>query len=264
MARSLKALILGDIVGRSGCRAVFIGLQKHVKKYSADVVVINAENAVEGFGITPEVAGQIFSAGANVITTGNHIWQQGEVLSYLDTEDRILRPANYPSGVHGHGTCIVEVKGRKIGVINLQGRTRMWTIDCPFKKGRELVRKMRQETKIIFVDFHAEATDEKEALGCYLDGEVTAIVGTHTHIQTADERILPGGTAYITDLGMTGPSDSVIGFDPRISVQRSLTQMPLRNEVSDNPATIQGIVLEVDQENGRALSVERVREESLV
>jgi hypothetical protein len=264
MAKGFRALILGDVVGQSGCRAILLGLQGLIRKYSADVVVVNGENAVDGFGITPDIAAQIFKAGAHVITTGNHVWQKTELLAYLDTQEYILRPANYPSGVPGHGTCVVEVHGVKVGVMNLQGRVRMWSIDCPFRKAKELVRKMRQETKIIIVDFHAEATDEKEALGCYLDGDVTAIVGTHTHTQTADERVLPAGTAYITDLGMSGPRSSIIGFDPDIGVQRAITQMPLKNEVSNNPAWLQGIVVDIDTETGKALSVTRIREESLV
>lgn len=264
MARTITALFLGDIVGQSGCRAVFIGLQKLIRSRGADFIVINGENAVDGFGITPQIAAQVFQAGAHVITTGNHIWQKSEILPYLDSQERILRPVNYPPGVAGHGSCVVDVKGEKIAVLNLQGRVRMWTIDCPFRKGREQVRKLRQATKMILVDFHAEATDEKEALAWYLDGDVTAIVGTHTHVQTADERILPGGTAYITDLGMSGPTGSVIGFEPAISVQRSLTQMPLRNEVSENAAWLQGVVITIDPETGKALSIERVREESVV
>ncbi len=264
MSKGFKALILGDVVGQSGCRAILLGLPAMIKRFSADVVVVNGENAVEGFGITPEVAAQIFKAGAHVITTGNHVWQKNEILAYLDTQEYILRPANYPSGVAGHGSCVAEVHGVKVGVMNLQGRTRMWSIDDPFRKAKEIVRKLRQKTKIMIVDFHAEATDEKEALGCYLDGDVTVIVGTHTHTQTADERILPGGTAYITDLGMSGPQSSIIGFDPVIGVQRALSQMPLKNEVSDNPALLQGICVDIDTETGKALSITRIREESLV
>ncbi|HUX14050.1 MAG TPA: TIGR00282 family metallophosphoesterase [Spirochaetia bacterium] len=264
MAKVFRALILGDVVGQSGCRAILLGLPGLIKKLSADVVVVNGENAVEGFGITPDVAAQIFKAGAHVITTGNHVWQKNEILAYLDTQEHILRPANYPAGVAGHGSCVVEVHGVKVGVMNLQGRVRMWSIDCPFRKAKEIVRKLRQDTKIMIVDFHAEATEEKEALGLYLDGDVTVVVGTHTHTQTADERILPNGTAYITDLGMSGPKSSVIGFDPVIGVQRALSQMPLKNEVSDNPALLQGIFVEIDPDSGKAVSVTRIREESLV
>jgi len=264
MANGFRALILGDVVGQSGCRAVLLGLHGLIRKHSADVVIVNGENAIDGFGITPDMAAQIFKAGAHVITTGNHVWQKAEILPYLDSEEHILRPANYPSGVAGHGSCTVTVHGVKVGVLNLQGRVRMWNIDCPFRKAKEMVRKLRQETKIIILDFHAEATEEKEALACYLDGDVSVIVGTHTHTQTADERIFSKGTAYITDMGMSGPRSSVIGFDPRIGIQRSLTQMPLKNEVSNNPSYLRGVVVDIDPATGKALAISRIQEESVV
>ncbi len=264
MNATLTALLLGDVIGQPGSRALFIGLQKLVRAYGADLVVVNGENAAGGFGITPEDVKQLFSIGVNVITTGNHVWQKKEIYPLLDSEERLLRPANYPQGVPGHGSCVVQVRGREAAVVNLQGRLRMTNLQCPFLVGRDLVRKLRKRTPLIFVDFHAEATEEKEALGQYLDGEITALVGTHTHIQTADERILSKGTGYITDIGMTGPADSVIGIKKSIAVQRSLTQIPIKMEVAETAAMIQGVVIEADPKSGRTVSIRRVSELSIV
>ncbi len=264
MPGKIKALLLGDVFGQPGCRALFVGLKSLIKEYRADLVVINGENAADGFGITPEIAGQFFSLGADVITTGNHIWQKREVLPYLDSEERILRPANYPAGVPGHGSCIIDVKGVPVGVLNLQGRVRMGDLDCPFRVGAEMVRKLREKAKVILVDFHAESVEEKEALAVYLDGQVSSVTGTHTHVQTGDERIYPGGTAYISDIGMTGPGESVIGGDPELSLRRSETQMPLKMIVADSPAVIQGVRVEIDTDSGRAVSIERIARRSTV
>ena len=257
VSEKIRALILGDIVGQPGCRAVFIGLKSLIKEYRSDIVVINGENAADGFGITPEIASWIFASGADVITSGNHIWQKREIYPLLNSDESILRPANYPSSVPGKGYVILDVKGTKIAVLNLQGRRNFGDLDCPFRIGLEYSKKLRTKSKIIIVDFHAESVEEKEALGIYLDGRVSAVLGTHTHVQTADERILPGGTAYLSDLGMTGPSDSVIGSDQTISVRRSLTQMPLKHEVADNPAVISGVVLDLDAVTGKCLSIKR-------
>jgi len=264
LARTISALILGDVVGQAGCRALFLSLPTLVRKYNADLVVVNGENAASGFGIGPDMLERFLSSGVNVVTTGNHVWQQKEILPFLDSEERILRPYNYPKGVAGHGYCVANLKGLKIGVLNLQGRVRMNNINCPFLAAKEALKKLHQETRIVIVDFHAEDPEEKEALGLYLDGEVSVLFGTHTHIQTADERILPKGTAYITDVGMIGASESVIGFKPDIAVQRSLTQMPLKMEVSDNPAVAAGIAVEIDAETGKSKSIERVLSESVV
>jgi hypothetical protein len=206
----------------------------------------------------------LFSSGIDVITSGNHIWQKQELLPLLEREERLLRPVNYPPKNPGHGHCIVQSRATAVAVINAQGRMRMWSLDCPFRKTQETVRSVQHEAKIVIVDFHAEATDEKEAFAHYLDGRVGAVIGTHTHMQTADERILPNGTAYITDAGMTGPRDSVIGFNPEISVQRMLTQLPLKNEVAENTACIQGVSLTFDRETGKALSIDRICEYSSV
>lgn len=260
--RTLTALYLGDIIGHAGARAVFAHLKQIARRVSADVVIVNGENASEGFGIMPETVSSLFEAGATVITTGNHVWQRKEVYSLLDSEPRLLRPANYPSGSPGHGSCVVDVRGTPVAVLNLQGRKRMPSIDCPFRKATELIRSVERETKIIFVDFHAEATDEKEAFAHHLDGSVSAIVGTHTHVATNDAHVLPRGTAYQTDIGACGPGKSVIGFIPDISIRRALTQLPLRNEVSDTTVILHGAAVTVDVDTGKALSITSVVERS--
>lgn len=253
---TLKALIIGDVIGAPGCRAIFMGLPALIKSKKPDLVVVNGENAADGFGITEELAERIFAAGAQVITTGNHVWQKHESYRYLSNEPRVLRPLNYPPGCPGHGYMELTVQGVDILVANLQGRDNMAAIDCPFRAADDLLRKSKARIKLI--DFHAESTREKEAFALDLDGKVSAIVGTHTHVPTADERILPKGTAYVTDLGATGPRNSVIGFRPDISVRRALTQLPIRNEVLDEPAVIRGVELDIDRTSGKALGIERV------
>lgn len=262
VAEKIRALVLGDIVGQPGCRAVFIGLKSLIKEYRSDIVVINGENAADGFGITPKIAARIFASGADVITSGNHIWQKKEIYPLLDSDEPILRPANYPSLAPGKGYVILDIRDTKIAVLNLQGRRDFGDLDCPFQAGIAYSKKLKSKAKIIIVDFHAESAAEKEALGLYLDGKVSAVLGTHTHVQTADERILSGGTAYLSDLGMTGPSESVIGSDHTISVRRSLTQMPLKHEVADNPAVISGVVLDLDISTGKCLSIKRFKKVS--
>jgi 2',3'-cyclic-nucleotide 2'-phosphodiesterase len=257
VSETQTVLILGDIIGRSGSRAVFTHLKQLIKQTRADFVVVNAENATEGFGLTPEVVENLFTAGANVITTGNHVWQQREIFRILNDEPRLLRPANYPPDAPGHGFWS-DSGDSGIAVMNLQGRRRMIPTDCPFRKAKELIKAVPGKAHIVIVDFHAEATEEKEALAHYLDGQVTVVVGTHTHIPTNDARILPRGTALQTDLGSSGPADSVIGFKSEISVRRALTQLPLRNEVSDNPAVINGVVVVADRKSGHARSIERL------
>jgi metallophosphoesterase (TIGR00282 family) len=264
VARKLTVLFIGDVIGQPGTRAVFANLKKLIKSTGADFVVVNAENASEGFGMTPEVVSTMFDSGADVITSGNHIWQKKNIFPLLDSEPRLLRPANYPPGSPGHGHVIVERNGVRVAVMNLQGRVRMVRSDCPFRKSREILRAVSNDADVVLLDFHAEATEEKEAMAFHLDGRIAVQVGTHTHVQTADARVLPGGTAYITDLGATGPGQSVIGFDPRISVRRSLTQLPLKNEVSDSAAWIHGAVAEIDPEDGTARSITAIRQESLV
>lgn len=256
MAETLTALILGDVIGRSGSRAVFTHLKQIIKQTRAEFVVVNAENATDGFGLTPEVVENLFAAGTTVITTGNHVWQQREILRTLDDEPRLLRPANYPPEAPGHGLW-VDATDSGIAVINLQGRRRMVPTDCPFRKANDLLKGVQGKAKIVLVDFHAESTEEKEALAHHLDGKITALVGTHTHVPTNDARVLPKGTAFQTDLGSCGPRETVIGFNPEISVRRALTQLPLRNEVSENPALLNGVVIKADRATGHALSIER-------
>jgi metallophosphoesterase (TIGR00282 family) len=254
----ITALVLGDVIGQAGARAVFFHLKQLAKREGADLVIVNGENASEGFGLTRDTVDQFFEAGAAVITSGNHIWQRDEILSLLDDEPRLLRPANYPPGVPGHGECIVDVRGTKVAVMNLQGRKRLPMIECPFRKATDMVRRARKETNVILIDFHAEATDEKEAFAMHLDGQVSGIIGTHTHVATNDARVLPGGTAYQTDIGACGPGESVIGFVPEISIRRSLTQLPIRNEVSGTTVILHGAVITIDSESGHATEIRSI------
>lgn len=263
-SRTLTVLALGDVIGSAGQRAVVAACAGLKKRHNAEFVIVNGENAVDGFGIDEASGQRLFAAGADVITTGNHVWQQKNVQSYLELEQRVLRPANYPGGNPGRGFYLHDLRGTTVAVLNLQGRVRMPSIDCPFRTAKDLIRKLKSKAKVFIIDFHAEATEEKEALAAYLDGEVALIFGTHTHVQTTDDRILPGGTAYLSDIGACGPHNSVIGFDPQVSLRRALTQLPLKNEVSDNTARLHGLVLRLDPTTGRALSLERIQEDSLV
>lgn len=262
-ANRIRVLVLGDVIGQPGMRAVITALKGLVRKYQADFTIVNAENADDGFGVNHEIVAQLLRAGADVLTTGNHVWHHERVAQLLDSEPRVLRPDNYPKGVPGSGTLSVEQRGARITVVNLQGRERMPNLDCPFRRAREIL-KQKKSGEIVLVDFHAESTEEKEALGHYLDGEVALLFGTHTHVQTADERILPKGTAYITDVGACLPMPSVIGFDPGISIKRVITQLPLRNEVAADRAIIHGIAVEIDGATARATSIERFAQQSLV
>lgn len=250
-------MMIGDVSGQSGLGALFLGLSSAKREYRADFVICNGENAAGGFGIAIDDYTKMKEAGVDVITSGNHIWQKDEIFSIMDRNDDILRPANYPDPCIGKGMTIKSVGGMEIGVINLQGRVDMMNTDCPFRKAEALVRTIRKRTPLVFVDFHAESTEEKEALSFLLDGSVTALVGTHTHVQTRDEKILPKGSAYITDLGLTGVLDKVIGSDPEKSLSRQLTQLPIRSEVAVGKGRIQGVVIEADTESGKALSIER-------
>ena len=254
-----KALFLGDLVGLPGYRAVLSALPTLIEAHRPDLVVVNAENAAEdGLGVLPEQFEALRAAGAHVVTTGNHVWEKKESRSLLASEDRLLRPDNYPSALPGKGWCMVDLRNEKVVVLNLQGRSRMASIDDPFVRASDLVARFSPMTRLIFVDFHAEAPEEKEAFGFWLDGRVSAVVGTHTHVATADERILPQGTAFQSDLGMCGPAGSVIGGDPEISVQRSLTMLPLRSTILDAPAVVRGAVISVDRSTGLARSINRI------
>jgi len=269
VASTLRVLVIGDVVGQPGCRALFVGLPELARRVAADLVIANAENAAEGFGLTPEIAERIRASGVHVITSGNHIWQKREIYPALATTDTLLRPENYPvlsgaAAIPGKGHCIVTVRDTPVLVINLEGRVNLSPLRDPIQVGRALLKQFRSRVKAAIVDFHAEAVEEKEAVALSFDGEVSAVVGTHTHVQTADERILPGGTAYITDIGMTGPVDSVIGMKKETAVARSLTQMPLKMEVQNSPAEIQGVLLEIDLSHGKARTIERIRQRSAV
>lgn len=229
------------------------------RQTAADVVVLNGENAAGGFGITPEIVREFFDLGVAVITTGNHVWDKKEILPLLDSEPRLLRPHNYPPGNPGRGCAVVAVTGHRLAVLNLQGRTFMPPIDDPFRAADVLLRELRDEADLVVVDFHAEATSEKQALGRYLDGRVAAVVGTHTHVQTADERVLPGGTAYLTDLGLTGSLGGIIGMKTEISLARqTLLARGERMQPADDELFLQGAVVEADSATGRARSIERV------
>lgn len=264
MSSEINIIVIGDIIGRPGMRAVVSSLAALRRRYRADVAVVNAENSDDGFGISPEIVEQLMKAGADVITSGNHIWQHDSITQVLEGDRPVLRPANYPKGCPGRGVHVLDYKGTSVVIANLQGRRRMTSIDCPFRKLRELLKKELAKANVIVVDFHAEATEEKEALAFMFDGKVSCVYGTHTHIQTADERVLPKGTAFITDIGATGPEESVIGFDPEISIRRSITSVPHKNRVVDAPALLQGIVLKVDTATGKTTHIERIREVSLV
>ena len=257
MKDNLRVLMVGDVSGSAGMGALFIGLSSLLRDKKADFVIINGENAAGGFGITREDYASLKSMGADVITSGNHIWQKEEILPLLDSSDDILRPINYPDPCVGKGWTIKKKGNIEIGVINAQGRMSMSPIDDPMKRTDQAVREIRKRTPLIFVDFHAEDTVEKEAFAFYLDGKVSAVCGTHTHVQTADEKILPKGTAYITDLGLTGVTDAVIGSDPAKSIERQLTQLPIKSEVASGEAHIQGVVITVNSESGKAESIER-------
>ncbi|MBP5756686.1 MAG: TIGR00282 family metallophosphoesterase [Spirochaetales bacterium] len=254
--RNFTTLLLGDVYGDPGCRVLSLKLQTLMKKYRSDFVIVNGENAFKGFGISPEQVDMLFGIGVDVITSGNHIWHQEEVLPYLDSKPCLLRPANYGNLVQGHGYAVKD----GVCVINLQGRVNMMPIENPFKWALDILKRLDGKIKTIFVDFHAESSEEKEAMGLFLDGKVTGVVGTHIHVHTLDEKILPQGTAYITDLGMCGPKGSVIGSDPEIALKRQLTQMPLKAQVLETVAQIRGVCIQSDPETGKALSIERIAE----
>jgi metallophosphoesterase (TIGR00282 family) len=256
----LNIFFIGDIVGKPGRRTVRELLPSIIDEYSIDLVIANGENAAGGFGLTPEIAEEIFNFDVDVITSGNHIWDNKNILDCIDSTSRLLRPANYPSGVPGVGSGIFETpSGLQVGVINLEGRVFMEPIDCPFRMGEELVEVMGQEVRVIIVDFHAEATSEKVAMGWFMDGKVSAVIGTHTHVQTSDERILPNGTAYLTDVGMTGSVDSIIGVQVDKALDRFLTRMPQKFETAKKNLQLQGAVITVDANEGKALNIQRVR-----
>jgi len=276
----VKLLFIGDIVGQPGRNAVKTLVPKLRDQHALDFIIANGENSAGGSGITPKTAGEIFSAGVDVITSGDHLWDQKEVMELLANEKRFLRPLNYPPGTPGQGSGIFEVKvgssrcddrtarravptSLSIAVLNVQGRTFMPPLENPFLLALDEVKRLREQTKIIFVDFHAEATSEKIAFARMLDGQVSAVVGTHTHVQTADEQIFPGGTAYLTDAGFTGPHESVLGREIEPVLRRFLTNMPQRFEVAKDRVLLHGCMIEIDDASGKAVKIQRVAEPSL-
>jgi len=255
----MNLLFIGDIVGRPGREMVQKGLGALVEHYDIDCTIANAENSAAGFGITRDIGVALLDWGVDVMTSGNHIWDKKEVLEYIGGEPRLLRPANYPAGVPGRGSYVAQTRdGRSVGVINVMGRVFMTPIDDPFAVVLREIEAIRHRTRIIFVDMHAEATSEKIAMGWHLDGKVTAVVGTHTHVQSADERILPNGTAYMTDAGMTGPHDSIIGMEREPSLARFLNGMPSRFEPASANPRLNGAVVEADDKTGRARKITRI------
>jgi metallophosphoesterase (TIGR00282 family) len=255
----VRLLFIGDIVGRPGRALVQQGLASLVARHGIDLVIANAENAAAGFGITREIGDQLLDWGVDVMTSGNHIWDKKEALDNIGAEPRLLRPANYPSAAPGNGSYLARTKdGRSVGVINVMGRVFMPPVDDPFAVVLKEIDAMRQRARVIFVDFHGEATSEKVAMGWHLDGRVTAVVGTHTHVQTADERILPKGTAYLTDVGMTGPHDSVIGVVTDAALGKFLNGMPARFDTATGNPRLNAVVIDADDETGHALDIERL------
>lgn len=257
--KALKLLFIGDIVGRPGRNIIKENLRNLIEENNVDFVIANGENAAGGNGITKKIAEELFDAGINFFTMGNHVWDNKEIFSFIDTEERIIRPLNYPPGAPGKGSNIIEIKNNlKIGIINISGRTFMQALDCPFRTCAEEIEKINKITNIIVVDFHAEATSEKQAMGWFLDGKVSLVVGTHTHVQTADERILPKGTAYITDVGMTGAYDSILGIDKDEVIKKFLNQLPARFEVASGRAQLNSVLVEIDEITGLAISIKRL------
>lgn len=258
-SNEVRLLFVADIVGKPGIEITNRLLPGLKEKYKVDFCIANGENACHGKGLTVKIARNFFNLGIDVITSGNHIWDNRDIYDSLKTDPRILRPANYPEANLGKGTAVVENEaGLKLAVLNLQGRTFMYSIDCPFRKSLTEIRKLKKETNLIFVDFHAEASAEKIALGWFLDGKVTAVVGTHTHVPTADERLLEDGTAYITDAGMTGPFDSVIGLQKDLAIKRFINQTPVRYKPATDNMRFCGVLITADPETGKASAISRI------
>ncbi len=254
----ISVLFIGDTIGKPGLDFLQTWLPSLKQKYTPDFIIANGENSSDGKGITKTEADIFYGLGVSVITGGNHTWDKRQSQEYIQTDKRALRPFNYPRGTHGEGMIIAECGEHKIGVLNLQGRTFMATIDCPFRAAEYAIAKIKKETNIIIIDFHAEATAEKAALASFLDGRVSMVFGTHTHVQTADERIFPGGTGFITDVGMTGPYDSVIGMKTQAAVNRFLYQTPQKYETAQNEVHICGLFFKVDTETGKTTYIERI------
>ena len=255
----MRILFIGDIFGRPGRQLLKLGLAAIVSRHEIDFVIANAENSAAGFGITRDIGDELLDLGVDVMTSGNHIWDKKEALDYIGAESRLLRPANYPAGAPGNGSYVARSRdGVSVGVVNVMGRVFMLNIDDPFAVVLKEVEAVRQRARIVFVDFHAEATSEKSAMGWHLDGKVTAVIGTHTHVQTADERILPKGTAFMTDAGMTGPHDSIIGVEVEPALGRFLTGMPSRFEAAAGNPRLNAVIIDADEKTGLATDIERL------
>ncbi len=255
----MKVLFIGDVIGKPGRRVLRDLLKQIIEEHAIDLVIANCENAAGGFGVTRDIVEELYGYRIDVLTSGNHIWDKKEIDTFINEYRTLLRPANYPNGSLGTGSVVVETEnGVPVAVINLEGRVFMQPLDCPFRTAERELDKVRAKAKIVIVDMHAEATSEKQALGWFLDGRVSAVVGTHTHVQTSDERILPEGTAYITDVGMTGPCDSVIGIKKDIIVTKFLTSVPARYEVAKNNVWLQSVILTIDEATGKGTRIERL------
>ncbi len=256
----MKILFIGDIVGEAGRKALRDGMLKLVEQFKIDFIIANVENSAGGFGITRSVGEELLSLGIDILTSGNHIWDKREAVAYIAEEKRLLRPANYPEDVPGKGSIIVNTSaGEKVAVLNVSGRVFMNLVDCPFKTSKREILKLKELTNIIIVDFHAEATSEKSAIGWFLDGEVSAVLGTHTHVQTADETILPNGTAFISDVGMTGPTNSIIGIKKEQILKKFLTCMPARFETAKGTSIISAVVIDINSNSGQAEDIQRLQ-----
>ena len=255
----MKVLFIGDIVGKPGRKVISALLPGIVGRHGVDIVIANCENAAGGFGVTRKIVDELYHNEIDILTSGNHIWDKKEASNFIDDYETLLRPANYPEGTVGKGSVVIDTRlGISLGVLNLEGRIFMKPLDSPFRVAEREIERLKHKTDIIIVDMHAEATSEKEALGWFLDGKVSAVLGTHTHVQTADERVLPGGTAYITDVGMTGPFDSVLGIKKEVALERFLTLLPNRFDVAKGDIRIQGVLIDIDNKTGKGLSIERL------
>ena len=256
----MRILAIGDIVGKPGRRAFRQLARDLARAHRADFILVNCENAAGGFGVTPEIADELIEDGAGCLTSGNHIWKHKQIYGYIEEQPRLLRPANYPYGTPGSGWGVYSWAGGDLAVINLMGLAGMESLECPFRTFDHLYREARRETPLVVVDFHAETTSEKIALAHYADGRASLVWGTHTHVQTADERVLPGGTGFITDIGMTGPEDSCIGVTKELVIERFLTRMPVRYDVPETVPLLCGLVAELDPVTGKALELRRIQE----
>lgn len=256
----MKVLFIGDIIGEPGRKMVRAQLRGLVETHRPDLVIANGENAAGGFGITPDIADELLFIGIDVLTSGNHIWNKKEIEPYLTKQDRLIRPANYPEGNPGFGSVVVTTHSAgDAAVLNLEGRVFMSNLEDPFRVAVREIEKLKKQTPVVIIDFHAEATSEKIALAWHVDGKASAVIGTHTHVQTADERVLPGGTAFITDAGMTGPTDSVIGVKKEQAIARFLYQTPHRFEIPKGPVHLDAVVIDIDSATGKAKSIERIQ-----